>query len=815
MSTTTISSYVQDFHIGNVADFTLIVEANGTVGAYGITAGAQAAHADVVNLGQIDAANPNGNPGITAITLGDGGRVVNGAEGNVGARIKSDADGIDISGQAGTVVNFGTILAAVYGVSLAAGGSVTNGSATDAAAAIDATIEIHGTGRVANYGKVAGVELTAGGTVTNGSRSDHSAYLGGVGIDSGQGTITNFGTLAGVSFGGNADGTVTNGSDTDQTARIRNGIGLLSGAAPGHVTVHNFGTIAGAVALPGGTVVNGSTADHAAFIGTIGAATDPVMALANFGTIGAIAGLADTTLSNGTATDRTAEVQLYAAFGDHVSLTNFGTMGGVFAPTGTAERFVNGSSTDQAALIEARASAPRTITDGVDLAAGTVLNFGTITAEFSSTVASNGIAIGTGTVTNGSAGDRKALIEARAGGIVSGGAAVMNYGTIRSIGTAGARDAGVILAAGGSLTNGSKADGAALIEGLYGVVDQGAALITNFGTIVGKTGIRIDDSNAKDATTVINAGAILGSGTALGFGAGNDLLVLETGARFGGLVNGGGGTNSLELAADSHGTLTGLGTRFINFATVTAEAAASWVLDGGGVVVSGVTLGDAGTLTVLGGLNNHGRIAETGTITLGDGQKQAGQLINRGDGVLDLAGNAGVYGGMTGSFVVNYGLVEKTDYGNSTIRSAVDNNGTIDVLAGTLTLTGTVSGAGLLDIAAHGVLALDNQVGSRQRVLFGTDTTLELGATARFKAALEDFAHGDRLDVTNLAFGGSSKLSYGKGMLIVSNSTSSFSIALLGQYSAAGFHETSDGHGGTLVTYTPPPAPQIQLAHGG
>jgi hypothetical protein len=63
------------------------------------------------------------------------------------------------------------------------------------------------------------------------------------------------------------------------------------------------------------------------------------------------------------------------------------------------------------------------------------------------------------------------------------------------------------------------------------------------------------------------------------FGAGNDLLVVDPGATFGGVADGRTGRNTLELAAGSRaGTLKGLGTRFVDFGTVKFNAGSAWTL---------------------------------------------------------------------------------------------------------------------------------------------------------------------------------------------------------------------------------------------
>jgi predicted sugar kinase len=72
------------------------------------------------------------------------------------------------------------------------------------------------------------------------------------------------------------------------------------------------------------------------------------------------------------------------------------------------------------------------------------------------------------------------------------------------------------------------------------------------------------------------------------FGGGNDRLIVDPGAVFVGNVDGGAGSNTLELAsAASTGTISGIGTSFVNFGTVTVDAGASWALAGSNTV-SGV-----------------------------------------------------------------------------------------------------------------------------------------------------------------------------------------------------------------------------------
>src|SRR5262249_35582248 len=144
-----------------------------------------------------------------------------------------------------TIVNSRTIVGG-FGVKLDAGGTITNGSATDGVADIEGQlfgVQLGGTipSLVTNFGRIAVLEqshygayavgLMVGGTVVNGSATDTTATLLGFmrGVDfgsHGSGAVTNFGTIAatqtatsiGVAIAASAE--LTNGSPSDVTALI-------------------------------------------------------------------------------------------------------------------------------------------------------------------------------------------------------------------------------------------------------------------------------------------------------------------------------------------------------------------------------------------------------------------------------------------------------------------------------------------------------------------------------------------------------------------------------------------------------------------
>jgi len=181
----------------------------------------------------------------------------------------------------------------------------------------------------------------------------------------------------------------------------------------------------------------------------------------------------------------------------------------------------------------------------------------------------------------------------------SNGVELSSGGTVTNFGTIDSGEYGIKLTAGGTVTNGQ----GGFIQGDYpaAVALWGSGTVTNFGTIYGTywDGVELGAGGSVInfgtiygphaaveylgtlAGTVTNAGTIIGgsSGWAVRFGGGDDLLVADPGAVFVGKVDGGGGNSTLELAAGAGmGTLPGLGTSFVNFASVVFDPGAAWTV---------------------------------------------------------------------------------------------------------------------------------------------------------------------------------------------------------------------------------------------
>jgi hypothetical protein len=230
-----------------------------------------------------------------------------------------------------------------------------------------------------------------------------------------------------------------------------------------------------------------------------------------------------------------------------------------------------------------------------------------------------------GVVTNASGG----LVNGKYGiAAYSGTEAVANAGTIS--GASSQFGFGVSLEAGGSVTNqasGTISGGTGIYigGGLGTVINVGSVgasagygiWLLGGGTVRNETGGAITNSAANFEAvvvdgafaTVANAGTIAdtASGRAVVFtGNVSNRLIVDPGAVFKGTVSAGSlGTNTIELTSTAAaGTLTGLGSEYVNFHTVTIDSGAAWTISGthaafGGVTVNGFSTSDKIDLTDL------------------------------------------------------------------------------------------------------------------------------------------------------------------------------------------------------------------------
>ena len=344
----------------------------------------------------------------------------------------------------------------------------------------------------------------------------------------------------------------------------------------------------------------------------------------NYGTIngtynGDILLLAGGSITNGSSGDRVALIQYgIAVRGDAGTIVNYGTI----------------SDSDRTGIyLHAGGNVTNHLTGWIDGSWNGII----ITGYSGATIAN------AGTILGGGNGDGVYL---RAGGVatnqktgvIAGGtgvaaiytsAIVANGGSIS--GTAGN---GVYLGAGGAVTNAASAH----ISGAKnGVSLRGLGSVSNAGTIIATVGVFLaaggyvtnsDHGLIKGSAdgvlvsggnvTVTNAATLSGSTYSLQFkGGGTDTLIVDPGAVFVGKVSGASATSALVLAsAAGAGTLTGLGTQFTGFKTVTENAGAKWIFAGTNSLASTTVLAVNGVLTYTGKLTVASSIIGTGSVSI-------------------------------------------------------------------------------------------------------------------------------------------------------------------------------------------------------
>ncbi len=707
-----------------------VANAGGIVGAgYGV---ALAETGVVTNTGQIGATGASG----VGVYLHDGGSVANSGAG----ALISGAIGVKSLGKAGVVSNGGTIQAATDGVSFqGAAGTLTN----------DGLIESLGPAS-------AGVRLLSGGLVVNGSASDTAALIeGATGVDAADvATVRNFGAIrvrgADTKYGVLLElgGSVTNGSASDLGALIEGPSGVKALAS---ATVRNFGVIqgrqetdpTGGVDLrAGGLIVNGSAADTTAAIDgrygvEIGGARGVVT---NYGTVGGPSSLiaafmgAGGVVTNGSDSDTHALIVGdvgVAGLGAPATLRNFGTIqgdhgagtlthafGAYFAAGGVV---TNGDTKDLTATIRGDSGVYAV------KAAVTVTNFGTIAGTGLN--AEGGILLNAGgRVTNGSTSVTSALITGTLLGAGAAGptAVIANYGTIRSGMIAGK---GVLIVNGGLVRNGAAADTTALISGATGVSTTVArATVVNYGTILG-------------APVSGGVGVAMSGGGSLTNGSAADKAALISGY--------------VGAAVYAGGSLTNFGdVKSTGIIAVNLTDATSRLLAEDGSRVEGLIFGQNGVIDFVAGtssvfaLESSGSVVGAGTVTLNGGVSTFDPGVSLNVARINVAGAATqinvettlayakTWSQTAGTLMIDTGYQFTLTGAGNTLSGAVTGPGTLLLHGGSDTLSGvTLSVASAVinvaTVTLSGMISLAHTVTATTPALIvaGGGATLTGGGT--------------------------------------------------------------------------------------
>jgi len=759
----------------------------------------------VINFGSIDGLGTK--VGARGVYMKYGGRLINGSAHDAAAEI-SGLDGVWLQG-AGTVVNYGSIEAngalGSSGVFLAAGGSVIN----DGAVSGYDGIEISGGGYIDNSGLVSGdngvgigggsgtimnggtilqsfgfsgAYLSDGGLVQNGDGPGDSAALikstlWGVDCSYAGTSVVNYGSIIGGSRYDDAygvhminGGVVTNGTNSDRAAAIEGYTGVSVLGALGSVAnfgrIDGFGTKAdarGVYMKYGGRLTNGSPRDAVAEIsgftgvwlqgagtvvndGSIQADAGDGVYLAAGGAVmnyGAISGYDGVEISNGGLLRNSGLVTgdngvvLGGGIGTVINsgtiLQSFGFDAVYLTDGGLVQN--GGGPADTGALIS-------TTLWGVHCsnAAANVVNYGSIIVTLAG-IDSYGVLLDAGgRLTNGAATDRLAAISgATAVSILESPGSVTNYGAIEGFGS-GADGRGVYMSLGGVLGNGA----GALVQGATGVRMVGAGIVTNGGSIVGLagSGVSLGDGGSLVNGSATNRAALVEGASAVAIYAAAGTL-----ANYGSIVGLGAAYSALYL--NDGGKVT----------NGSVNDAAAVIEGGAGVNALGaaLTLANFGTVQGLGGAGTFG-------LSIGSG---AGATIangSAGDSAAVIEGYLGVQalGAATGVTLTNFGTIRGAAGTAVELSSATD---TLAVQAGSAFVGAVLGGGGTLALNLSGTVTA---LGGGSVTLAGTGAPTTFSNFGTVVTAL-----GAQVTVTGAVTLAAGQALFGDGALTVSNSVAS------------------------------------------
>ena len=787
MSGTTISgTYLTGITLSNAATQNpATITADATLS--GGLVGASGSYWTISNSGAID----NDSAGMIAVKLSGGGDLTNNASATIagslygvysnggsvtnaaGALITGNQIGVEFVGLAGSVINSGMVgyqshtfpdlsIKDNIGVLLFEGGYVTNANS--------GVIVGQTAGIEASYGPL---EAINDGIIS--LSSDTSAAAAGVVAH--YANITNNGVIS-VDVQSSAPGSFRGFDSTSTGVDIKTGQLANTGTIRAGGIAASFGSHTAYYSAylynsAGGLIQGlGVFHDTKSGIGVV-ASNSLYMSMVNAGTIAGKAAAIE--LSNGgNVTNLSSGFIEGSHFGIEVEgpgivLDNFGSIKSTDRTvTGYLYRDGTGVRADAGGSIINEASASITgVEYGIKLGGqSTVVNSGTIRSDASiygaRTLANNGaVLVSESQLTNTAITNTAlGLIEGDGFGIsASGGIQLQNAGTVTSTSTHGFG----VRVTGGTLTN---AAGGAITGSDFGVYIGGntTSRLVNSGSIAGSditSGIGVSMYGALSnlaagvieggvigisfrGGTITNAGTIIGHGGQAVFfdDFAQGRVIVDPGAVFDGDVVGGiSASDTLELASGSSiGTISGLGTAFVNFGSVLVDSRAHWELTGSNSLASGSTLTNSGTLALFGA-------------TFSD----AGGIVNNG----------------------------KIELDPSTMNVA------------------SLSGTGTVSIDAGSTLAVQGVVSAGQDIVFtGSGGELDLATPSAFAGTLTGFADGDIIDLTSVAdvAGSSADMDYATNLLTVTENGTAYQFQFDKTETFAGdfFHLVSK-NGGTVI----------------
>ncbi|HEY2178631.1 MAG TPA: hypothetical protein VGH15_08615 [Caulobacteraceae bacterium] len=619
-------------------------------------------------------------------------------------------------------------------------------------------------------------------------------------LNEGGGTITGLGGTGKLSGGANL--TFSNFG----TIQLDGGQTWTVAGVTGPITIVDYGTVQGT----GGVGVNFVSAadrlvleDNSVATGTIHGGGGTLELAINGGTINGLGGVG--ALSNGGSALFTGFGVYAVDAGASLTLTGSQTLSSGQALTNAGTLNVGGTLIDKGAIANSL-GALVTIDNGWTLQVqGAVANAGTIAVDSAGAVTDLRILTAGATFSGGGTVNLSGP-HARIVGASTSATLTIIDNTLVGAGNIGNKELVLINEAGGVIdatgalniaTTGVSLANSGLMEAVSGglltldspVIDQGGG-----GTILAAGG-RVDLENAD-----IEGGTIASTG--IGY-----VRVFSGNCMLDGSTSPVAVTGHLQVV--SHTTLMLRGTiadsnQIDLLSGEVVIAAAGATLSGGGSVILSNAIANvitgATSAATLTNVDNHIR----GSGLLGN---KSLTLINEAAGVISNP-DATLLTLDTGTnTITNAGTIAATALGGGVdVKSAVNNTGLLIAQSrGTLTLEGTVSGAGSARITTSGRLVVEK--GFAENVAFvGGTGVLQLDDSVAYTGKVSGLvsAGTDSLDLRDITFTkGVTKATFsgttGGGTLTVTDGTHTAHIKLLGNYLGATFTPSSDKHGGTSI----------------
>ncbi|WP_257178242.1 MULTISPECIES: VCBS domain-containing protein [unclassified Bradyrhizobium] len=337
-----------------------------------------------------------------------------------------------------------------------------------------------------------------------------------------------------------------------------------------------------------------------------------------------------------------------------------------------------------------------------------------------------------------------------------------------------------------------------------GAFDHGGGdvSVTNNGSATGSVGVAALATGGGDAT-IVNHGDI--TSTSLAGISVTQNAVDATGSTH--ITNSGSitaptGYAAIYVQGNATGTVTIDNSGTIGPAVAANVSATTYAIveTGGAITInnSGDINGNISVATATFNNQAGGIWTVSGTSVFGN----ASSIVNAGD--IDLLNGAWI----TGSSLSIVNSHEIDSWGTAKISGAITNTGTIEVNDGTLTLFGSLSGTGSVTVHDGALLKLEGTV-TQTITLAGDGAALRID-TATFGGSIAQLSADDTIDLSTIKYGVGTSAVYVAnadpstgGVLTVTDADGNhISLNLTGaDYSNGHFAGSSDGHGGTLITF--------------